>query len=87
MIYFVCPSFVFSLNTKYRSLLKISFVPKKPMPIFTLSGAKSESTCKSKVYFVLNGDKNETDVRQFPNGADDYFERGGIDSFVMTVVR
>ncbi len=57
------------------------------MPISTLSGAKSESTCKSKVYFVLNGDKNETDVRQFPNGADDYFERGGIDSFVMTVAR
>ena len=31
-IHFVCPSFVFSLNKKYRSFLKFSFVPKKRCP-------------------------------------------------------
>ncbi|XP_023332927.1 uncharacterized protein LOC111704811 [Eurytemora carolleeae] len=89
---------LFLIVARFVDYTDVQRVGCKPLPdnnaeetyayeILVLTGAKSESTCKSKVYFVLNGDKNETDVRQFPNGPDDYFERGGIDSFVMTVSR
>ena len=33
---------------------------------------------------ILTGDKDESDIRTFPNIT---FERGGIDSFVMTTRR
>ena len=46
-----------------------------------LTGAKSQATCKSKVQFILTGEKEESDIRTFPSHT---FQRGGIDSFVMT---
>lgn len=49
--------------------------------ISVLTGSQSEATCKSKVRMILTGDKDESDIRTFPNIT---FQRGGIDSFVMT---
>jgi hypothetical protein len=40
-----------------------------------------------QVYFILTGDREETDIRQFPHGPRQYFRRGGIDSFLMAVPR
>ena len=46
-----------------------------------LTGSQSEATCKSKVQFILTGDKDESDIRTLPKMT---FERGGIDSFIMS---
>ena len=46
-----------------------------------LTGNKNQASCKSKVQFILSGEKEETDIRTFPSIT---FQRGGIDSFVMT---
>ena len=46
-----------------------------------MTGSQSEATCKSKIQFILTGDKEESDIRTLPMMT---FLRGGIDSFVMT---
>ena len=46
-----------------------------------LTGNKNQASCKSKVQFILSGEKEESDIRTFPRLT---FQRGGIDSFVMT---
>ena len=46
-----------------------------------LTGSKNQASCKSKVQFILTGEKEESDIRTFPGIT---FQRGGIDSFVMT---
>ena len=49
--------------------------------IIVFTGNKAQATCRSKIQFIVNGDKDETDIRSFPQMS---FKRGGIDSFLMT---
>ena len=51
------------------------------MVLLVLTGSKNQASCKSKVQFILTGEKEESDIRTFPGIT---FQRGGIDSFVMT---
>ena len=49
-----------------------------------MTGSQSEATCKSRIQFILTGDNDESDIRSLPRMT---FERGGIDSFVMTTAK
>ena len=49
--------------------------------LIVFTGNKAQATCRSKIQFIVNGDKDESDIRTFPEMS---FERGGIDSFLMT---
>ena len=49
-----------------------------------LTGSQAEATCKSRVQFIITGDRGESDIRSMPRMT---FHRGGIDSFVMTTRR
>ena len=53
------------------------------MLVFT--GHRINAGTKSKVYFVLSGDQDETHTRRLDNPHRKDFERGGIDAFVLSV--
>lgn len=53
------------------------------MILFT--GHRKDSGTKSKVYFILSGDDDETKVRHLNDSKRTILQRGGIDSFIMAV--
>ena len=53
--------------------------------IFLFTGHRKDSGTKSKVYFILSGDQDETKVRSLSDSKRSILQRGGIDSFIMTV--
>jgi hypothetical protein len=53
--------------------------------IIVFTGHRKDSGTKSKVQFLICGDKDETKVRTFSHENRKIFQRGGIDAFVMTV--
>ncbi|CAF4348069.1 unnamed protein product, partial [Adineta steineri] len=53
--------------------------------IIVFTGHRKRSGTKSKVHFILEGDQDETQVRIFADPNRKIFQRGGIDSFVMSV--
>ncbi|RWS14806.1 polycystic kidney disease protein 1-like protein 2-like protein [Dinothrombium tinctorium] len=55
--------------------------------ITVYTGDKEGAGTDSVVSFILSGDDDETDVRQFSDSQRKIFRRGGQDSFVMAVPR
>ena len=53
--------------------------------ILVFTGHRKDAGTKSKVHFIICGDKDETQVRIFSDSKRKIFERGGIDAFIMTV--
>ena len=53
--------------------------------VIVCTGHRKDSGTKSKVQFILSGEKDDTKVRTFSNTDRIIFQRGGIDAFVMTV--
>ncbi|CAF1642081.1 unnamed protein product, partial [Adineta ricciae] len=53
--------------------------------IIVLTGHRQNAATKSKVYFVLSGDDDQTHVRTFVDPYREIFQRGGIDAFIMSV--
>ncbi len=53
--------------------------------IIVFTGYRKDSGTKSKVQFLICGEKDETKVRTFSDSNRKIFQRGGIDAFVMTV--
>ncbi|CAF1549867.1 unnamed protein product, partial [Adineta steineri] len=53
--------------------------------IIVFTGHRKRSGTKSKVHFILAGDQDETQVRIFADPNRKIFQRGGVDSFVMSV--
>ena len=53
--------------------------------ILVFTGHRIDAGTKSKVHFIICGDKDETQVRIFSDSKRKIFERGGIDAFIMTV--
>ena len=49
--------------------------------LIVFTGPTGQATCRSKIQFIINGDKDESDIRTFPTIT---FKRGAIDSFLMT---
>ena len=82
-------SYVYEILGKFLSrlnkVLYRAFIPYTWYLTWTfstvLTGSQSQATCKSKVQFILTGEKEESDIRTLPRIT---FQRGGIDSFVMT---
>ena len=55
--------------------------------ITVMTGSKRDASCRSNVFFILTGEEAETDVRTLKDTKRTTFEKGGVDSFVMTVTR
>ncbi|CAF4464910.1 unnamed protein product, partial [Adineta steineri] len=53
--------------------------------IVVFTGYRKNSGTKSKIYFKVVGDRGETNVRIFSNETHQIFQRGQIDTFIMTV--
>ncbi|UJR19382.1 hypothetical protein I4U23_022512 [Adineta vaga] len=53
--------------------------------LIVFTGQRKDSGTTSKVHFVLYGDKNITRIRTFSDSQRKIFQRGGIDSFIMSV--
>ncbi|CAF1500386.1 unnamed protein product, partial [Adineta steineri] len=53
--------------------------------IIVFTGQRANSGTQSKVHFILSSDTNETRVRTFSDPHREIFQRGGIDSFIMSV--
>ncbi|CAF1390512.1 unnamed protein product, partial [Adineta ricciae] len=53
--------------------------------ILIFTGQRSNAGTKSKVYFVLSGDEDQTDIRALADPQRKVLQRGGIDAFVMAV--
>ena len=53
--------------------------------IIVFTGQRFDSGTKSKVYFILSGDSDQTDVRRLADPNRKILQRGGIDVFVMSV--
>ncbi|CAF4559744.1 unnamed protein product, partial [Didymodactylos carnosus] len=53
--------------------------------ITVFTGLRKDAGTKSKVNFILSGENDDTDVRTFEDPNRLIFQRGGIDSFVMSV--
>ncbi|UJR08126.1 hypothetical protein I4U23_012402 [Adineta vaga] len=53
--------------------------------IIVLTGQRSNAGTESKVYFVLSGNANQTNVRTFSDPHRKIFQRGGIDAFIVSV--
>ncbi|CAF4112645.1 unnamed protein product, partial [Adineta steineri] len=53
--------------------------------IIVFTGQRANSGTQSKVHFILSSDNDETSVRTFSNPHRKIFQRGGIDSFIMSV--
>jgi hypothetical protein len=53
--------------------------------ILVFTGQRKDAGTKSKVHFILSGDKDDTPVRTFADPHRQIFQRGGIDAFIMAV--
>ncbi|CAF3869870.1 unnamed protein product, partial [Adineta steineri] len=53
--------------------------------ILVFTGQRTNAGTDSKVYFVLSGDDDQTQVRLFSDPHRKIFQRGGIDSFIIAV--
>ncbi|UJR17607.1 hypothetical protein I4U23_004503, partial [Adineta vaga] len=53
--------------------------------IIVFTGHRKDSGTKSKVHFVMAGDVDETGIRTFADPNRKILQRGGIDTFIMTV--
>ena len=53
--------------------------------LIVFTGQRKDSGTKSKVHFVLYGDKEVTRIRTFNSSQREMFQRDGIDSFIMRV--
>ncbi|CAF4283193.1 unnamed protein product, partial [Adineta steineri] len=53
--------------------------------ILVFTGLRTNAGTDSKVYFVLSGDNNQTQIRLFSDPHRKIFQRGGIDSFIIAV--
>ena len=53
--------------------------------IIVFTGQRKDAGTKSKVHFILSGEKNETQIRTFSNSYREIFQRGGVDAFIMAV--
>jgi hypothetical protein len=53
--------------------------------ILVFTGQRKDAGTKSKVHFILSGDKDDTLVRTFADPHRQIFQRGGIDAFIMAV--
>ena len=53
--------------------------------VIVFTGHRANAGTKSQVHFLLSGEQDDTTVRSFTDSNRKIFQRGGIDSFVMTV--
>lgn len=53
--------------------------------ILVFTGHRKDAGTRSKVHFIIAGDEDETEFRTFSDPKQKIFQRGGIDTFVMTV--
>jgi hypothetical protein len=53
--------------------------------ILVFTGQRKDAGTKSKVHFILTGDKDDTPVRTFADPHRQILQRGGIDAFIMAV--
>ncbi|CAF0948798.1 unnamed protein product [Adineta steineri] len=53
--------------------------------ILVFTGQRTNAGTDSKVYFVLSGDDDQTQIRLFSDPHRKIFQRGGIDSFIIAV--
>jgi hypothetical protein len=53
--------------------------------ILVFTGQRKDAGTKSKVHFILSGDKDETHIRTFTDLHRPIFQRGGIDAFILAV--
>ncbi|CAF1293793.1 unnamed protein product, partial [Adineta steineri] len=53
--------------------------------ILVFTGQRTNAGTNSKVYFVLSGDNDQTQIRLFSDPHRKIFQRGGIDSFIIAV--
>ncbi|CAF1517802.1 unnamed protein product, partial [Adineta steineri] len=53
--------------------------------ILVFTGQRTNAGTDSKVYFVLSGDNDQTQIRLFSDPHRKIFQRGGIDSFIIAV--
>ncbi|CAF3754605.1 unnamed protein product [Adineta steineri] len=53
--------------------------------ILVFTGQRTNAGTDSKVYFVLSGENDQTQVRLFSDPHRKIFQRGGIDSFIIAV--
>ncbi|CAF1181508.1 unnamed protein product [Adineta steineri] len=53
--------------------------------ILVFTGQRTNAGTDSKVYFVLSGDTDQTQIRLFSDPHRKIFQRGGIDSFIIAV--
>ncbi|CAH1793770.1 unnamed protein product [Owenia fusiformis] len=52
--------------------------------VIVYTGLRQNCGTKSKVNFILSGERDETDVRELSDDKRDVLQRGNIDSFLMT---
>ncbi|PVD37765.1 hypothetical protein C0Q70_00366 [Pomacea canaliculata] len=55
--------------------------------IVTVTGMRKNAGTDSKVFFILSGEEDETDVRQFSDSKRKIFRRGDTNGFLMAVPR
>ncbi|UJR18466.1 hypothetical protein I4U23_005372, partial [Adineta vaga] len=53
--------------------------------LIVFTGQRKDSGTNSKVHFILYGEENHTRIRTFSDSKRKIFQRGGIDSFVMSL--
>ncbi|CAF0758584.1 unnamed protein product [Adineta steineri] len=53
--------------------------------ILVFTGQRTNAGTESKVYFVLSGDNDQTQIRLFSDPHRKIFQRGGINSFIIAV--
>ncbi|KAK7505245.1 hypothetical protein BaRGS_00003407 [Batillaria attramentaria] len=55
--------------------------------IVVVTGMRRNAGTKSKVFFTLVGDREETDTREFSDDQRDIFQWGSVDGFLMSTTR
>jgi hypothetical protein len=55
--------------------------------ILTFTGQWKGSSCNSRVYFMISGDEDATEMRTLDPGWRDTLRRGTVDSYVMKAPR
>jgi hypothetical protein len=53
--------------------------------ILVFTGQRKDAGTKSRVHFILSGNKDETPIRTFSDPHRSIFQRGGIDAFILIV--
>ncbi|UJR08983.1 hypothetical protein I4U23_013233 [Adineta vaga] len=53
--------------------------------ILVFTGHRKDAGTDSKVHFIIVGNEDETNVRQFDDGNRKILQRGGIDAFILSV--